>query len=215
MVPHHYVTPNQLRRHLSALVRFGFRTIRLSDFMIQESPEKPIVLTFDDGYENFANSAVPIFQALGQTATVFAVSGLTGKCNEWDTKQGDVTEPLMTADQLRSVRDLGFEVGSHSVSHARLTTLDQNELKAEVERSKADLEDLLGVEVTTFCYPYGAQNEAVRKAVESATYRYACSVEKGWNDQTTDPFRLRRTNVRSNTSTPILFWKLWRQSRLV
>lgn len=214
MVPHHYISPKRLENHLKALVQFGYQTIRLADFPSSVSAQRPIILTFDDGYLNFTELGLPLFKKYGQCATVFVVAGLIGETNAWDTKLGDKTEPLMSSEDIKDAFQAGIEIGSHSMTHARLTTLDQNELRSEVADSKAKLEGLLEQPVPTFCYPYGAQNEAVREAVRFAGYTHACSVEKGWNDETTDRFLLRRVNVRSDTSTPILFWKLWRQNRL-
>lgn len=214
MVPYHYVTSRRLDNHLRALGRFGFQTIRLTDYPNQTSVRKPVILTFDDGYLNFTELGLPLFKKHAQIATVFVVVGLIGQTNAWDTKLGDQTEPLMSLDDIREALAAGVEIGCHSMTHARLTTLDQNELRSEVADSKAKLESLLEQSVPTFCYPYGAQNDTVREAVRLAGYTHACSVEKGWNDQTTDRYLLKRVNVRSDTSTPVLFWKLWRQNRV-
>ena len=199
---------------MKSLVKFGLKTVNFRDVSKSgESDSRPICLTFDDGYENFATQAVQILRRYGQTATVFLVSGLLGKTNEWDTEIGDKPEQLMCEETIIELDALGFEFGSHSVTHARLTNVNQNIAEYEIRESKRSLTELLSKEVETFCYPYGSHNENVRRLVHDAGYKLACSVEKGWNHETTDLFRLKRINVRSDTSTPILFWKLWRQSR--
>jgi len=215
LVPHHYVSPARFANQMRALVRFGFKASRLSDLSDWPDPsEKSIGITFDDGYENFAPNALPALEEHGLTGTVFVVAGLMGKTNEWDTKNGDVPEPLLNEAKIKELDVKGIEIGSHSLTHARLTEVSAEEALNEIVESQRILSGLLAKPIDQFCYPYGAHNEGVRELVRSAGYQAACSVEKGWNDATTDPYRLRRTNVRSDTSTPVLFWKLWRQSRL-
>lgn len=215
LVPHHYVGTARFERHVKALTVFGFKTTRLDALTNSHARlEKAISLTFDDGYQNFATEAAPVLAKYQQTATVFIVTSLIGLDNAWDIAIGDKPEALMDAETLVQLANEGIEFGSHSVSHARLGEVDQNVALVEITESKKVLTDLLSKPVEVFCYPYGSHNEGVRKQVEGSGYKLACSVEKGWNHQTTDPYRLKRINVRSDTSTPILFWKLWRQSRI-
>lgn len=217
LVPHHYVSEARLGRHCRALSLLGFSAMTVSGLLDRWDQEgeqgRFACLTFDDGYLNFEQRAVPVLRACNCPATVFAVSDLLGQDNAWDTRNGDVSEPLMPPDGLMQVATLGFEIGSHTCSHARLTEVGDAELADELERSRRHLSSILGTDVPIFCYPYGAQDDRVRRAVAKAGYRAACSVEKGWNDPGTDRFRLKRINVRSDTSTPVLFWKLWSQNR--
>ncbi|MBS1716023.1 MAG: polysaccharide deacetylase family protein [Armatimonadetes bacterium] len=217
-VPHHYVHPERFGRHVKGLARTGYATVslsRLTEAFATGSglPPKPIVLTFDDGYANFGTEAAPRMAAHGASGTVFVVSGLIGGQNKWDSDRGDAVERLLTAEQIVELDKAGFEVGSHTVVHARLTDCDDDRLRDELVRSREDLSTLLNKDVTQFCYPYGAHDGRVRAAVRDAGYAAACSVEKGCNDPETDRYRWKRINVRSDTTTPILFWKIWRASR--
>lgn len=215
LVPHHYVGTARFERQVRALTRFGLTTTTLEALTQSGEPlKRAISLTFDDGYQNFATEAAPILARYHQTATVFIVTSLVGLNNAWDIEIGDQPEPLMDVETIRKLSQEGIEFGSHSATHARLAQVDQNVALVEITDSKKALTDLLSKPVEVFCYPYGSHNEGVRKQVEGSGYKLACSVEKGWNHQTTDPYRLKRINVRSDTSTPILFWKLWRQSRI-
>lgn len=215
LVPFHYVSPARFARQVSALVKFGFVT-RSVESAIDESTrsKKVICLTFDDGYQNFADFAYPVLEKHDQVATVFLVSDLIGKTNQWDVEIGDVTEKLLDSDTIQMLAIKGIEFGSHTATHARLTKVIQNKVEQEVRQSKEAISELLGRDCTVFCYPYGSQNEAVRSIVRNSGFKLACSVEKGWNRTETDPYRLKRVNVRRDTSTPILFWKLWSQARL-
>ena len=216
-VPHHYVSPSKFTRHCRAIARFGFASASLPEAAAwlggAGDGGRRIVLTFDDGYANFAHVAAPTMERHGLRGTVFVVTGLLASENDWDWKNGDVRERLMTADQVRAVATAGHEVGSHTVTHARLTEVTAEAARQEIELSRDALTDLLAQPVATFCYPYGAHDAGVRQAVADAGYKLACSVEKGWNDARTDALRWTRINVRSDTSTPVLFWKLWRQAK--
>ncbi|MBS1723862.1 MAG: polysaccharide deacetylase family protein [Armatimonadetes bacterium] len=215
LVPHHYVSPKRFQAHVRALTRARFRAIRLEELDAEyENTDRVVNFSFDDGYENFATNALPVLRAAGMTATVFAVAELLGASNEWDTELGDVPERLMSSDGLRAATTMGIEIGSHSCTHKRLPTCDDDSMLHEVAQSKRILSAILGRDVPIFCYPYGAHDARVREAVRAAGYRAACGVGKGWNDKTTDQFQLKRVNVRSDTSGPLLFWKLLRQSRL-
>ena len=218
-VPHHYVHPARFSAHLRALTSFGFQTTTLSGAVSMlngnlAQTKKPIVLTFDDGYENFVSKAVPAMLNTKATGTVFVVTGQFGGTNAWDTALGDVPESLMTAEDIVKVAAMGFEIGSHSVNHARLATVAPEVAHREIVDSKRAIGTLLGKEPDVFCYPYGSYTDDVLHAVEQAGYSAACSVEKGWNDANTDRFRMKRVNVRRDTSSPILFWKLWSQGRI-
>jgi peptidoglycan/xylan/chitin deacetylase (PgdA/CDA1 family) len=90
---------------------------------------------------------------------------------------------------------LGFTIGSHSRTHARLTEVDTERAEDEATASKAALEDMLGKEVRHFAYPYGLVNETVRTMVGQAGYRSACSTVPGFNRAGQDPYMLRRIDV--------------------
>jgi peptidoglycan/xylan/chitin deacetylase (PgdA/CDA1 family) len=213
-VPTHYVAPDRFAKHVKVLRRLGFGSKTLSRaYMERDLPGRFLVFTFDDGYRNVLTAA-EILERAGMVATVFVVTGQIGGVNEWDVARGDVAEPLLTADDIRALVAKGHEIGSHTVSHARLTELPECEARREVEDSRRELAQTLQVPPASFCYPYGAHNSLVRGLVEAAGYTVACGTEKGWNDQWTDRTRWRRVNVRSDTTTPVLFWKLWSQSRI-
>jgi peptidoglycan/xylan/chitin deacetylase (PgdA/CDA1 family) len=136
-------------------------------------------LTFDDGYEDFLHTAVPILERYGFSATVFAIGGLLGARNGWI----HVYEPrpdlrLLGAHGLREVSQRGMEVGSHSMNHYALPSLNAELLEKEVTNSRQILSEVLGEDVQGFCYPYGKLDYAAVRAVRGAGYDYACSVNK-------------------------------------
>ncbi|MGY1621936.1 polysaccharide deacetylase family protein [Geodermatophilus sp. SYSU D00965] len=168
------VHPDRLDRHLRLLRRLGLRGVSQTELVraVDRGQAAGLVgLTFDDGYADFLTTAVPVLQRHGMTATVYVVAGHMGATNSWDTGP---QFPIMTADQVRAVAAAGHEVGSHTVSHARLAGADPDVLAAEVTDSRRLLEDVLQAEVPGFCYPYGAYDAAAADAVRAAGYDNAC-----------------------------------------
>jgi peptidoglycan/xylan/chitin deacetylase (PgdA/CDA1 family) len=217
-VPGHYVHPARFRSHVRFLAGLGFEAVSLAAMHAGlrgegSLPRRPVVFTFDDGYRNFATVAAPALEAAGWRGTVFVVPGLFGATNEWDHRNGDVVEPLLGAAEARALADQGHELGSHTWSHARLTEVGRDAALRELVQAKDALEQALGRPVPYFCYPYGAHDDAVCRLVREVGHAGACTVLRGKNDPGTNPFRWRRINVRRDTSTPILAWKLLRRSK--
>jgi peptidoglycan/xylan/chitin deacetylase (PgdA/CDA1 family) len=215
IVPGHYVTESRLKQHLLVLKLFGKTSISLAQMVAGfrgeiTLPKKPVVITFDDGYESFFTIGLPQLKKFRQTATVFVVTDLVGGKNEWDLAKGDVLEPLMTRDQILRAQKAGIEFGSHTRRHADLAAVNLGEAQDEIETSRANLAELLGAPPRFFCYPYGSQNDAVRGLVRAAGYDGATSTRKGGNGPTTDPYDWGRINVRANTSIRRLARQLFR-----
>ncbi len=168
------VHPARLDRHLRLLARLRLRGVSLSELVrARERGESRglVGLTFDDGYTDFLEHAVPVLERHGMTGTVYVVAGRMGGQNEWDTGP---RFDIMTADQVRAVAAAGQEVGSHTMTHARLAGADPAVLAAEVGESRRVLEDVLQAEVAGFCYPYGSYDQAAADAVRAAGYDNAC-----------------------------------------
>ncbi|WP_324276040.1 polysaccharide deacetylase family protein [Blastococcus brunescens] len=168
------VHPERLERHLRLLRRLGLRGVSLGELLLAEARGAArglVGLTFDDGYTDFLEHAVPVLQRHGMTGTVYVVAGRLGGENEWD--DGPRFQ-LMAADQVRAVAAAGQEVGSHTLSHARLAGADPATLTAEISDSRRVLEDVLQTEVRSFCYPYGSYDQAAADAVRAAGYDHAC-----------------------------------------
>jgi peptidoglycan/xylan/chitin deacetylase (PgdA/CDA1 family) len=163
------------------------------------APNRRVVLSFDDGFRNvFQNALEPLAQRQFR-AIQFLVSNCIGKLNEWDLRDGEVPEPLMDTAQVREWLRAGHRIGSHSLTHPRLTRLSLRDAQEEILASKKKLEDTFGVAVEDFCYPYGDWNQAVRDLVMEAGYRTACTTDYGVNLPATPPLELRRITVRHPT----------------
>jgi peptidoglycan/xylan/chitin deacetylase (PgdA/CDA1 family) len=168
------VHPARLDRHLRMLRRLGLRGVSLSELLIAAERREAaglIGLTFDDGYTDYLEYAVPVLRRHGMTSTVYVVAGRLGGQNEWD--DGPRFD-LMTAEQVRAVAAADQEVGSHTMRHVRLAGADSATLSAEVEGSREVLQGVLQSEIMSFCYPYGSYDEAAADAVRLAGYDNGC-----------------------------------------
>ena len=158
-------------------------------------PRQPVHVTFDDGFAGVLEHAAPMLVQRGIPATLFAVSDRLGRSNDWMASRGFPERRLLDAPQLRELEAMGFTIGSHTRTHARLTEADPARVRDEVAGSKSALEDALGHEVAYFAYPYGLVNDSVRGAVAAAGYRGACSTIPGFNRTGQDPYLIRRIDV--------------------
>lgn len=168
------VHPDRLERHLRLLSRLGLRGVSLAELLRagERGQARGLVgLTFDDGYTDFLEHAVPVLDRYGMTSTLYVVAGRLGGSNEWDDGP---RLPIMDAAQVRAVAAAGHEVGSHTMTHPRLAGVDAETLAVEVGRSRYVLEDVLQSEVPGFCYPYGSFDAAAADAVRAAGYDHAC-----------------------------------------
>jgi peptidoglycan/xylan/chitin deacetylase (PgdA/CDA1 family) len=136
-------------------------------------------LTFDDGYEDFLSSALPTLETLGFSATLFVVAGMLGEENTWEHRAGPRPRlRLLEADGVREVSERGMEVGSHTVTHPRLSGMDPEMLAREVGDSRQMLSDILNGPVEGFSYPYGDLDGPAVRAARGAGYAYAVATKK-------------------------------------
>ncbi len=166
-----YVFPRVFRWQLQAFLGRQYRAVRLAE-LLQDAEARcgQFAVTFDDGFTSMARLACPILLEMHIPATLYIVVGGIGKTNVWDQREGDRAETMCTAAEVRELAELGFEIGSHSMTHPRLTRLSDAEVRSEIVDSKQALEDLLGRAVHSFSYPYGDQDARVRRMVAEAGY---------------------------------------------
>ncbi|MBM3860594.1 MAG: polysaccharide deacetylase family protein [Verrucomicrobia bacterium] len=192
-----YAGADLFARQLAELREAGYKTIALGQVRgAWSNPQQRLALTFDDGFYNVLQHALPVLAANGFCATQFLVAGLLGRANEWELRESEARELLMDEAQVREWLAAGQCIGSHSCTHPRLTRIPLGEARREIADSKKALEDRFGVAVEHFCYPYGDWNEAVRDAVAEAGYRTACTTDVGINRPGLSPFALKRLSAR-------------------
>ncbi|MEU4931872.1 polysaccharide deacetylase family protein [Streptomyces yokosukanensis] len=174
------VSAARLARQLAWLHGRGLRGVSMRELLAARArgQERGLVgLTFDDGYADFATTALPVLRRWHCGATVFVVAGRLGGENDWEVS--GPRKRLLSADDIRRLPALGVEVASHGLTHSDLTRLPDDVLRAEVHGSRALLAELTGQHVRGFCYPYGRLDARVGAAVHGAGYGYACAVTPG------------------------------------
>jgi len=168
-----FVPPDTFEQQLKYLQDNGYRSISFDDLADcleygTPLPERPVILSFDDGWENQFTYAFPLLQKYGFTGTFYVVTGYLDHQN------------FMTVDQLKTMIAAGMTIGDHSRTHPALPSIgNPQRLKDEIAGSKSWLEERLGVAIDTFAYPYGSYTAAVAAAVKAAGYRTARTVDDG------------------------------------
>lgn len=170
--------------------QFRNGTIPLSAF-----PERPVFLTFDDGYEDNYTLLFPLLKKFNFTCTIFALGDRSIRINNWDNDDKAIATPLMTDVQLKEMSSYGIEFGSHTMTHPHLPALSQEQIYAELSESKKTLESLTGKPVISFAYPYGELNDTAKEIAADCGYRYAISTDSGGLRIEDDPFRIWRAYI--------------------
>jgi peptidoglycan/xylan/chitin deacetylase (PgdA/CDA1 family) len=199
------VTPRAFGAQMNWLTLAGYVPITLDTLLAHRSgqcplPSRPIVITFDDGFQDCVEHAVPILHARGFTAIFYIVAGLVGKTSQWMLPERGVELPLMDWTAARCLEAAGFQCGSHSMSHPRLADLSPAACREELLESRRLLEDHLGHEVRHLAYPFGSFNEKVRALVAETGYRSASSVRNGLSPPEDDVLALHRVLINGHDS---------------
>ncbi|WP_175755530.1 polysaccharide deacetylase family protein [Burkholderia cepacia] len=192
------VDPRAFRRQMRVLKALGYRGMSVTDLqrrLPQARRERLFAITFDDGFRNVAEHALPVLDALGFTATCYFVSGRLGGSNDWDRRLATAEGALMDLGALREWHAHGHEVGAHTVDHVVLSDVPSPAAWRQIAHSKAQLEDAAGCPIVSFCYPYGALDANVRRLVIEAGFQNATTTVCGRADARTDPFLLPRIAV--------------------
>lgn len=188
------VTPELFDRQMQFLADRDFRVVALKEACARLETRgdlaRAVVLTFDDGHRDFLTTAAPILRRHGFTATLFVVTGRLGGTTRWSST--DKSGALLSRDELRELKSQGFYLGSHTVTHADLRTLNEAALSQELSDSLAAIAEM-GETFIPFAYPGGTFTPRERDAVERAGYDCGVIVGGRWgNGPETDRFLLKR-----------------------
>jgi peptidoglycan/xylan/chitin deacetylase (PgdA/CDA1 family) len=210
------VMPDRLREQLELLLSKGYRGATLSEALTTPARHKVMVATFDDAHISVYERARPILQELGVPGTVFVPTDFpdSGRPMGWkgyDMWLGTPHEhelACMSWDQLREVRDAGWEIGAHTCSHPFLTELGDAELRRELADSRAACEQHMGEPCPTLAYPYSDWDPRVAEAAGAAGFTAAVTVNTGtWDKQ----LQLPRTGVYHYDTAPRLRLRITRR----
>ncbi len=184
-----WVSSKKFERQMRFLRDHGYHPIVFRDLYAWRDqgtplPERPVVITFDDGYQNNISEAFPILEKFGFKATVFVVVQTVGWDNRWHDPKMETRISMMSWADLKTLQKAGWEIGSHTMSHPRLPRLSPEEQKHELQKSRLIIGDFLEEIPQTLAYPYGAGEDdgQIRQIAKEVGYRIAVGIHAGkWN----------------------------------
>lgn len=195
------VRPADFEAQLSSFVRAGYRGATLSTALVSPPTEKTLVVTFDDAHASVWELARGPMERLGVPGTVYAPTDYVGAGRPmgWDgydvwlgtPHEGELA--CMSWEQLRELAAAGWEIGSHTCSHPRLSRLSEEEIAAELAQSRRICEERSDQPCHSLAYPYSDYDERAVRAAAAAGYRFAVTVPR--DPQPPLPFEWPRLGV--------------------
>ncbi len=184
----YYVAPALFEQQMQWLVDHGYQAITEADLaeVIRHGgklPEKPVIITFDDGNADFFTGAFPVMNRLNMVGVAFLV-----------TDRIDLSG-FVTSEQVKEMIKAGWEIGSHTVTHPDLLRQRTN-LNREIVTSREWLNQKFGIDVVSFAYPFGLMNASVAKMVEESGYTSAAGLGGRMQQSASDLYDLSRTEIR-------------------
>lgn len=193
------VSPQLLDEQLGLLKESGYELVGLTEWVSCRTKQKCVVLTFDDGYTDFIDNALPILMRHGARATLYVVTGYIGGHAQWLPFETERSRPIMGWNDLEAVQGCGIEIGSHGHQHIELDTVRRPAAERDVRLSREVLTSR-GFSPQSFCYPFGYVTRRVRHVVAGAGFTTACMVGRGLADSDQDLLRIRRLAVDHRTA---------------
>jgi peptidoglycan/xylan/chitin deacetylase (PgdA/CDA1 family) len=187
------IPPEKFEEQMKWLYDNGYQTITVSDLVNLiynggEIPQRPVVITFDDGNIDNYNNAFPILKKYGFVATFYVVQTYING------------EGMISTDQLKELIQAGWEIGSHSKTHAHLPAIGEDQLPDEIRMSKLNLEDKLGVTINSFAYPFGEINDNIIRLTSSFGYKSAVGLGNSFTHSMNTIFYLSRIEIQNDFS---------------
>ncbi len=183
------VIPEDFERQMRYLSENGYNTItpeQLYDNITTgaELPEKPILITFDDGYQDNYDNAYPILKKYNMKATIFVVTGFLGKHKNY-----------LTWEEAKELENSGISIESHTLNHKSMTELSDEQLRVELVNSRIDIKEKLGKESYFMAYPTGTYNLHIANMVKEAGYKGAFTIKYGNADGNTNVYAIERIPI--------------------
>jgi peptidoglycan/xylan/chitin deacetylase (PgdA/CDA1 family) len=196
------VSPTSFARQLDAIAATGATTLTVSQYVAALDagtlPEPAVIITFDDGFADFYDHALPALGERSLACTLYVATGFLGGRPALRVSRRP-PDRMLEWRQLPELRAAGIEIGAHSHSHFHLDTLSRHVARDEIASCKTLLEHELQQPVPSFAYPNGHLSPTVRQLVIDAGYDSACGVRNALSWEHDDRFRLARLTVRSAT----------------
>lgn len=190
------VAPEDFAAQLGFLAQNNYITLTVTQFVAARSggslPERPVILTFDDGFADFYSAALPLFKRHNMTATLYITTGYIGGASQWLASQGEGSRPMLNWQQINEIANSGIEIGAHTHTHPALDTIPLGQAQQEIAGPKALLEAQIGRRVESFAYPFGYYSRVEQHLVREAGYTSACAVRYEMSSRTDDVLALAR-----------------------
>lgn len=200
------ISPRRFYRQLRLLRALGFRPLALEELLAfhrgerNDLPRRRFAITVDDA---MADAVEPLRRIAGLHPQLYVPTAELGGSAHWIDG-----EPVAGWEDVRELAAAGVAIGSHTRHHRRLTELDPAEWEQELAGSLSELRENVPTSLAVLAYPNGDHDEAVCRATKETGYEAAFTTEKGRNDATTDPFRLRRVSVHGTDGALAVLWKV-------
>lgn len=196
------VSPDTLQEQVQYFSFNGYKVISLDELYTslktkETSSINKVVLSFDDGYDNFYTNAYPILKARGLKAIVFVITDRVG------------SPGYLTWNQIVEMDQSGLiTIGSHTLNHVSLAGIDKEKATREIVDSKFAIETHLGHNIDYFCYPYGTFDYQAMKIVEESGYKMALSTIQGVDQTYSDRYWLERIRVGQSYNGEAIEYKI-------
>lgn len=203
------VPPRVFATQMAYLHQHGYTPVTVTQLMQiyaghaetdKQFPERPVVLTFDDGFADFFTHALPILQQYRFRATLYVPTAFVGQTSRWLRREGEQARPMLTWEQIREIHNAGIECGGHTHHHVQLDILPPSRANEEIRQCKQLLEQHLGHPVFSFAYPFGYYTRSAKQCVQDAGYTSACAVGHRISSVHSDPLALTRFIVKPTTT---------------
>jgi len=204
------VSPDLFVEHIEYLRQHDYTPITVTQLVQARSqdmgslPERPVVLTFDDGLADFYHSAFPVLRQYNFHATLYVVTAYVNGTSLWLRNKGEEMRPMLSWEQIQEMSAQGVECGGHSHTHRQLDILSATRARDEIVRCKEELEHYLQHQILTFSYPYGYYTAGIQRMVRDAGYTSACTVQYEISSPNDSPFALTRLNIDKSIDTDAL-----------
>lgn len=195
-----WTTPDRFFAYVDRLRRLGYRFVGMDDYLDRVASgrrggDREVVITFDDGYRDLYDVVLPGLESRGVPFHVFLVTDYVGRQNDWDLSLGRRAFWHLDWPEIEDMTSRGVTFGSHGASHGDLTRMGAKEARAELDRSRAVIEEHLGRPARTVSYPFGRYDDAVKAAAREAGFDAAFSLYPAHHNAHFDRYAIRRNGV--------------------
>jgi peptidoglycan/xylan/chitin deacetylase (PgdA/CDA1 family) len=191
------LTPRTFARQMKLLAVAGYHPISLDEWLTDRSVRDrlPVIISFDDGFKESIEHAIPVLRRFHFSAIFFVVAGLIGKTSAWLARERGIDVPLLGWDDAKRLQHEGFEIGSHTLTHPHLAELPVRSCYEELRGSRAKLEDGLGRPIRHLAYPFGSYNKLIMDLASESGYVSACTTGVGLSSVSEHQHALSRVPV--------------------